>query len=62
MLIHPALNNVKVTIYIVTIATNVKASINQKSLGLKEAERPINRKRPMSFMLTDFNVLQVDRL
>lgn len=62
MLIHPALNNVKITIYVVTITINVKASINQKSLGLKEAEKSINRKRPMSLMLIDFNVLQVDRL
>ena len=39
MLIHPALNNVKVTIYVVTITINVKASINQTSLGPKEAEK-----------------------
>lgn len=39
-LIHPTLNNVKVT-----------ASVNQKSLGLKAAEKPINRKRLKNSML-----------
>ena len=43
MLTHPALNNVKVTI-----------SVNQKLLGMKGAEKSINRKRPRNNIDTDF--------